>query len=66
MDILVGVLPGRLLNICSDCCDKTLGGSGAVVVVVVGVTFPPTINFAPPSVSSLADESSRKDRSRLS
>lgn len=66
MDMLPGVFPGRLLNICRDCCDNKDGWT--VVVVVVGVTDPPTVNFAPfpSSFSSLAEESSMNDRSRLS
>lgn len=69
IDMFPGVFPGRLLNICSDCWDKT---DGWTAVVDVGVTEPPlpTINLAPlpafPSFSSLAEESSNIDWSRLS
>lgn len=66
MDIFPGVFPGRLLNICNDCWDKTEGCTGAVVV---GVTEPPTMNLAPLafiSFSSLAELSSISERSKLS
>lgn len=66
MDIFPGVFPGRLLNICNDCCDKTEGCTGAGVV---GVTEPPTMNLAPLviiSFSSLAELSSINERFKLS
>lgn len=68
MDMLPGVFPGRLLNICRDCWESWEGWTFVVVVVVVGDTDPPAVNLAPlpSSFSSLAEESSTNDRSRLS
>lgn len=67
--MLPGAFPGRLLNICRDCCERIDGGIEVGGAVVVGVTEPPTINLAaavPTSFSSLAEESSKIDLSRLS